>query len=157
VASFFQISKYFIELKRKCCAAQQTFLLCTQTPPYTCAMSDPADIEKLAEQFIALWQQQLAAVAADDTLAETTMRMAHMFTAGTAAMGGKVSNPQKSAQNSGNSNSDDHEPDSAGSGTRAARPEAGGNAPVVDGSELDELRRRVDELEKRLAELEGGA
>ena len=128
-------------------------------------MSDPGEIEKLAEQFIALWQQQLAAVAADDTLAETTMRMAHMFTAGAAAMGDVAGNSQQSSQksdgksqeNSGISNPNEQAPDSAGDGRRAPRPEALGDAPVADGGELDELRRRVDELEERLARLEGAA
>jgi hypothetical protein len=115
-------------------------------------MSEPPEIEKLAEQFFALWQQQLAAVAADDTLAETTMRLAGMFSAGAAAMG----NVAEYARKSGGIGPDDQPADSGKSGAGAARPAAGDAASLDHGGELDELRRRVADLEERLARLEAG-
>ena len=116
-------------------------------------MSDPPEMEKLAEQFFALWQQQLAAVAADDTLAETTMQLAGMFSAGAAAMG----NAAEFARNSGEMNLDGEAADSGGTDAGSARAEAGGAASVDHGGELEQLRKRVAELEERLARLEAGA
>ncbi len=116
-------------------------------------MSKPTEIEKLADQFIALWQQQLAAVAADDTLAETTMRMAHMFSAGAAAMGAAAETPGES----GDFDPNDQATDSTGGDHRPAGSKAGGDAPVDDGGELEQLRGRMAELEERLARLEGRA
>jgi hypothetical protein len=116
-------------------------------------MSKPTEIEKLADQFIALWQQQLAAVAADDTLAETTMRMAHMFTAGAAAAGAAAETPEKD----GGLDRNDEAAGSTGDDRRPTGAKTGGDAPVDDSGELEQLSRRVAELEERLARLEGRA
>lgn len=118
-----------------------------KTPDTAAApVPDPAEI---AEQFLDLWQQQLAAVATDDTVADTIQQLTRAFFAG--VMPPAPAGDHESGDRIPEADADDAK-DSAED--RAA---SGGAAPVAGGDELVELRRRVAELEERLARLESGA
>jgi hypothetical protein len=97
-------------------------------------MAEPPDLEDLARRYLDLWQQQMTQAAADPELAETIRRLFGPWW-GAAAAGFPA-----------------QETSSATSGTAPAR------APSRDrGDQLDDLARRLADVEKRLAAVESAA
>jgi hypothetical protein len=114
---------------------------------------DPAELEQLAEDWITLWQSEIAAFAADREAAEAWAAA----TAAWAALGAAwlraaaappFGRPAPSWPHDGAVSTTrpppSPSPPDAGGGPRDARPDDG-------------LRDRLAELERRLADLEGGA
>jgi hypothetical protein len=105
------------------------------------------DLQALARDWITLWQSELTAAAADRELQETWQTLAALW-AGVA--GAMVQGMPRGV------------PDGA-AGLPSARPPAAPRAaPFAAASdardaEVDRLARRVAELERRLADLDGGA
>jgi ubiquinone biosynthesis protein UbiJ len=100
---------------------------------------DSADFDRLARRYLDLWQSQLAGLAADQALTE---QIARLF----AAANTQVASAMQAAQGA-------HHAASSRTAAAAASPGHGAD-------DVGELRKRVEALETRIAELEsklGGA
>jgi len=117
-------------------------------------MAGPEDIEKLAEDWIALWQSEVAGLAADPELVENWAAFAALGAAWfkAAAQFSKPFTPGAAAQH-----------DSAVPPSRpapAAAPSGAGGDTGDGGSgdaARDAMAERIAILERRLADLESGA
>lgn len=120
-------------------------------------MNDTPDLAALAREYLDLWEDQLTAMASDPDVARQTSK----FFDALGAFGAQA-NPLFSAQlaallrtapqSAATGTTDDRDPRSAaapGAKTPAA-------APDDRDERLDQLARRVADLEKRIAELEPG-
>jgi hypothetical protein len=94
---------------------------------------DAGDFDKLARRYLDLWQSQLSGLASDQALTE---QIARLF----AAANTQVASALQAAQGA-------HHASQAG--TSAAAP-----APGHGADDVGELRKRVEALEVRIAELE---
>jgi uncharacterized protein YceH (UPF0502 family) len=100
---------------------------------------DPgADFDRLARRYLDLWQGQLAGLAADQALTE---QIARLF----AAANAQVASAMQAAQGA-------HHAATPASSTAGTPPAAASSGHGAD--DLGELRRRVEALESRIAELE---
>lgn len=122
-------------------------------------MTDQPDFTALARQYLDLWEDQLAAMAADPDLAEQTSRFFE-----TMKQLGGISNPMGApglaalmAQMSGTTPATTDQADGA---KNPRTPEAGASpaaaAPDDRNQQLVELARRLDDVEERLYRLETG-
>ncbi|MCX7373548.1 MAG: hypothetical protein NTW56_14130 [Alphaproteobacteria bacterium] len=107
-------------------------------------MQDPPDLSQLAEDWITLWQSELAAMAADPELAEAWAASVALAAAFWRAQGRvyPLRWPRHDAA--------DAPPRPAPAGTAPD-----GQRDARDGG--DDLRARITELERRLADLAAGA
>lgn len=115
------------------------------------------DIQRLAKEYVDLWEGQFKALAGDETLAKTMAQTMELMNAGAANVASMM---QRTASSSTGGvdikGADDVEPDAkqsdqkAKSGTATAGAASGGSE-----SDVRELTRRIAELEKRLSRLEG--
>jgi len=109
-----------------------------------------SDIGALARQYVDLWQQQLTSAASDESLANMMAQTVQVMNAGAAAMASyaakqaTVTQDDNKADNGGNNNGRD-------SGAATVTASSGADVAAVD-----ELHRRIDQLEKRIAALESG-
>jgi len=97
---------------------------------------DAGDFDKLARRYLDLWQSQLAGLASDQALTE---QIARLF----AAANSQIASAMQAAQGAS------HATPSSQTGTPAAAAASGHGA-----DDLGELRKRVEALEARIAELE---
>jgi ubiquinone biosynthesis protein UbiJ len=105
---------------------------------------DSADFDRLARRYLDLWQSQLAGLSADQALTE---QIARLF----AAANTQVASAIKAAQGAQHAAS----PPWTQTGTPSAAASSGHGT-----DDVGELRKRVEALEARIAELEsklGGA
>ncbi len=127
-----------------------------------------ADLEKLAKEYVDLWEQQIKAFTTDEALARTmaqTMELMNTGAANVAAMmqkaaeqqdgtgqdgTGKAGADDAAGRDAGNDADDDEDAGERKPGAAAAGTASGGAEPDVH-----ELALRVAELERRLARLEG--
>ena len=122
-----------------------------------------ADLEKLAKDYVDLWEQQIKAFTSDEALAHTmaqTMELMNTGAANVAAMMQKAAEPQNgtvkagaddaAGRDAGNDADDDEDAGERKPGAAAVGVASGGAEPDVH-----ELALRVAELERRLARLEG--
>ncbi|WP_424810954.1 hypothetical protein [Roseococcus sp. YIM B11640] len=126
-------------------------------------MDQPEDIERLAADWIALWESELAALGQDAELAESwaasVALMAAFWRAQSAHLAaamkwrGPDEEPPRPAPAAAASPAGGGARD-GGAGVPAAPP---GAKPLGDGPDVEQLRARLAELERRLATLEGGA
>jgi hypothetical protein len=120
-------------------------------------------LQRLAREYVDLWEKQIKAFSTDETLARTmaqTMELMNAGAANVAAMMQKAAaTPEtgtddaadpESGHNTGNGTGPDQGHDGTGGGAAAAGAASGGAEPDVR-----ELVQRVAELERRLARLEG--
>jgi hypothetical protein len=122
--------------------------------PDQAADPDPAE---LAERFLDLWQDQLAAIATDADLAELVARLWGQWLVGPAAWRAPAADaPPRPAARPARSRTakthDDKRPDHAGVETPGAAPAAA--ASRDHGPDVGDLLARIGTLEKRLAALE---
>jgi polyhydroxyalkanoate synthesis regulator protein len=104
---------------------------------------DPADFDRLARRYLDLWQSQLAGLASDQALTE---QIARLF----AAANTQVASAIEMAQGARHATSPaSGQPTSSQTGTPAAAA-----APGHGADDVGELRKRVEALETRIAELE---
>ncbi|MBY0319937.1 MAG: hypothetical protein K2X72_14535 [Reyranella sp.] len=94
---------------------------------------DAGDFDKLARRYLDLWQSQLAGLASDQALTE---QIARLF----AAANAQVASALQAAQGATHASQ---------TGSAAAAPSPGNGA-----DDVGELRKRLETLEARLAELE---
>jgi ubiquinone biosynthesis protein UbiJ len=94
---------------------------------------DAGDFDKLARRYLDLWQSQLSGLASDQALTE---QIARLF----AAANSQIASALQVAQGASHA---------ASTGTSAAAP-----APGHGADDVGELRKRVEALEARIAELE---
>ena len=123
-------------------------------------MSDaPPDFKALARRYLDLWQEQVAAVAADPALAEAVARGVAMMTQSAQAVaqatGLKVNVPQNTGPATGDGPKADERTEQPGD----TKPHADGTASAAAAPhdphlDPDELARRVAALEGRVAVLE---
>jgi hypothetical protein len=101
-----------------------------------------ADLQALARDWITLWQSELAAAAADREIQEAWQTFAALWAGAATAFAQAL--PR-----------DGHDGRSGGTGAAAApRAAPAAVAPDSRDAEIERLRRRVDALERRLAERE---
>ena len=117
-------------------------------------MSEPPDLDALAKRYLDLWQDQLGAVSKDRETAEIMAQTMELMNAGATAfatMAAAQENPNKgNADDDANAAPTDTPRTDRGTAAAAA-------APGASDSDLDELARRLERLEKRLDTLEAGA
>lgn len=116
-------------------------------------------LDALAERYLDLCQDQLSALSADPAIAEMLARLIRETMAAQAAHATREAHAAREAQTAragrdgdgraGNSNRDTAVP--------GAGPAAAGAASGAREHDLDELARRIDELQKQLDALEGGS
>src|SRR5262245_23098380 len=95
---------------------------------------DPADVDRLARRYLDLWQSQLAGLAADQALTE---QIARLFAAANTQVASFLQMAQGAHQHA------------SSTGTQATAAASGHGA-----DDVGELRKRVEALETRIAELE---
>ena len=121
-------------------------------------MSEPPDLDALAKRYLDLWQDQLGAVSKDRETAEIMAQTMELMNAGATAfatMAAAQENPNK-----GNADDDANAAPTGTPGTNRGTDRgtaAAAAAPGASDSDLDELARRLERLEKRLDTLEAGA
>ncbi|MBV8167272.1 MAG: hypothetical protein JO021_10795 [Alphaproteobacteria bacterium] len=127
-----------------------------ETPGETTA--DAADPAELADRFLDLWQDQLAAVATDPDLAETVARLWSQWLVGPAAAWRTPTTdmPAKPAARAPRQRAADGRPPES---RPDAKPETPGAPPAAaasgdHGPDVGDLLARIGTLEKRLAALE---
>ena len=103
------------------------------------APKDPGDFDRLASRYLDLWQSQLSGLAADQALTE---QIARLFAAANTQMASVLQMAQGAPQ---------HAPSASASAT--GTPTAA-SAPGHGPDDVGELRKRVEALEARVAELE---
>ncbi|GIK98917.1 MAG: hypothetical protein BroJett029_31260 [Alphaproteobacteria bacterium] len=109
------------------------------------------DLAALAERYLDLWQEQMAAMAGESGLVEAMTRLAAQTGAAFTAAVSDAARRGRDAAGGGGL-------DGAATGSGNADRAAAGPAPSGNGDgELDRLRRHVAALEERLARLEAGA
>jgi hypothetical protein len=123
-------------------------------------MSEPPDLDSLARRFLDLWQDQMTAMTADPEMAELMGRLMAMTAPGMAAFMPLAKG--KGTGEGGPTDEDQREGDTTTLSKRGKRktPPGAAAAPVPsggDGLDLDELARRLADVESRLARLEAGA
>lgn len=121
-------------------------------------MTDAPDIEALARRYLDLWQDQMAAYAADPALVETMARSMAMMQAGAA---GWLFNQMTAGSSNGRQDDQRGNRTGAGGAAGAASAAAAPSEPDLDAGQLARrvalLERRVAELESALAETRRGA
>jgi hypothetical protein len=111
-------------------------------------MAEPPDLDTLARRYIDLWQEQVAAMAADPEMSELMGRLIQAMTAGPGAMMPWGFPPKQ--ESDGKRQSSTVPP--AAAGTASAR------APSHDSDhDLAELRERLAALEAQITRLEADA
>jgi hypothetical protein len=100
---------------------------------------DPADFDRLARRYLDLWQSQLSGLAADQALTE---QIARLFAAANTQMASVLQMAQGAPQHAPSASSSE-----IGTPTAAV-------APGYGPDDVGELRKRVEALEARIAELE---
>lgn len=114
-------------------------------------------MESLARRFLDLWEDQLAAMAADPDQAEALSRMIALSGPAAGGFPQSMNDAMRIFQQGFTQNSDHSQtqPSSQAppgpAGTAPAAPASGGG-----GDELGELTARISALEKRIADLESG-
>ena len=102
------------------------------------ATKDACDFDRLARRYLDLWQSQLSGLASDQALTE---QIARLFAAANTQMASVLQMAQGAQHAPAASSSE--------TGTSTAAP-----APGYGADDVGELRKRVEALEARLAELE---
>ncbi|MEE9140256.1 MAG: hypothetical protein V3U18_05710 [Alphaproteobacteria bacterium] len=127
-------------------------------------MSEPPDLETLSRRFLDLWQDQMTAMANDPALAEVMTRLVGMAPPGMAAsippaIGGASGGAKEGADPTSEAQREGDTP--AVSGRRKSKPPSRAAAASASsgggGIDLDELARRLADVESRLDRLEAGA
>ncbi len=113
-------------------------------------MERPEDLDSLAEDWIALWQSEIAGLAADPELAEQW--------AAWAALGAAWMRAASAMAPRYRGGGHDGAPAPPGPPPAPVAPGPGGHAGARrdDDAARDAMARRLAELERRLADLEGG-
>jgi hypothetical protein len=109
-------------------------------------MAEPPDLDTLARRYLDLWQEQVAAMAADPELSELMGRLMQAMSIGPAGIMSLWAN----AATQGKDGARRPRSDSAATdGTASARPPSGNGS-----DDLAELRERLAALERRIARVE---
>ncbi|MBO6519385.1 MAG: hypothetical protein JJ900_00730 [Rhodospirillales bacterium] len=111
-----------------------------------------ADLQRLAKEYVDLWEQQIKAFSNDEALARTVAQTMELMTAGTANVAAMM---QKAAGENAGADSERRESDNRSEYGAGAGAETAGTAPGDPEPDVHELALRVAELERRLARLEG--
>jgi hypothetical protein len=114
-------------------------------------MEPPEDLDSLAEDWIALWQSEIAGLAADPELAEQWAAWAALGAAWMRAATAMAPRYRPGAPHDGAAAPPWAAPPAAASRPRGDAGHGGGEQPARDA-----MASRLAELERRLADLEGG-
>jgi hypothetical protein len=108
--------------------------------------------DRLAEDWVALWQSELTAMAADRELRESWAAMVALWAgAATSALGAmRAAHATGAAHAMGTA----HEPGRTAVPLKPARPAPAASASEPRLDEVEQLHRRIAELEQRLAAFE---
>ena len=115
------------------------------------------DIQRLAKEYVDLWEGQFKALAGDEALAKTMAQTMELMNAGAANVASMMQRTASSSSGGVNiKGADDVESDAKQSvqKTQSGTATAGATSGSSE-SDVRELTRRIAELEKRLARLEG--
>ena len=105
-----------------------------------------ADLQTLARDWITLWQSELAAAAVDREVQEAWQTLAGLWAGAATALLQALPRGGADGGRAG-----------AAGAAAAARPTPASAALDARDAEIERLRRRIDALERRLAELDGRA
>ena len=115
-------------------------------------MPKQPDLERLANAYLDLWQDQMTAMAADPILTETMSRLFALT-----AVGAGPASSQEAEQSRDAHRKNSEQPGNGAEPATEAGAEAAAPAPDDGGHDLGELARRIAAIEKRLAALESGS
>ncbi|MBC8268752.1 MAG: hypothetical protein H8E36_08390 [Rhodospirillaceae bacterium] len=107
-------------------------------------MAQTPDIDELARRYLDLWQRHLGDLAADDELAATLAKTMELMNGSATAFANMA---QQTATQPG-------ETDHGGGQKKPSGSASPGPAPGHSDDDLDKLAGRIEELERRIAELE---
>lgn len=109
-------------------------------------MTETPNLDQLAQQYLDLWQEHLSDLAGNDEMADAIAKSIELMNGSAAAFAKMAeSNPSQARDENDGDNT------TTASGTAPT-----GLAPGHSDDVLDQLSRRIGELEQRVAELEGG-
>lgn len=111
------------------------------------------DLNRLARDYLDLWQQQLAATTEDDTLARTMADAIRLMSTGVAQMALQASVVQDAMTGMGTTGAGT--PDNHNHTARTSGATTTGSSHRPDESVFAELGRRIATLESRVTTLEG--
>ena len=119
-------------------------------------MDRPDDLEQLAEDWITLWQSEIAGLAADPELIEAWSAFAALGAAWARAMAAMPSAMARGAHDSAFAPPRPAPPAAAPEPPRAPRHGGDGEPRPAPDGERERMAARLAELEQRLADLERG-
>ena len=122
-------------------------------------MADQTDIEKLAKDYMDLWQEHLTAASQDQNTAEIMAKTMAMMNSGAATFANAISNAAKSSGTSGEMQQDPQNDHGVTNSTRAEKASSAGASPASLSPEhsdpvVDQLLERIALLEERITQLE---
>ena len=119
--------------------------------------SSQDDIQRLVKEYVDLWEGQFKALAGDEALAKAMAQTMELMNAGAANVASMMQRTASSSSGGVNiKGADDVESDAKQSDQKTQSGTAtAGATPGSSESDVRELTRRIAELEKRLARLEG--
>lgn len=115
-------------------------------------MAESPDLDTLAKRYLDLWQDQVAAMAADPELSETMMRLWQNAAAAGPAGWAQLWGAAAAAQAQGGATAGSFRDVAASAAPAGPAPAAA--APRDRGDDVAELGRRIAELELRLGRIE---
>lgn len=113
-----------------------------------------ADIQRLAREYVDLWEDQVKTLAGDEGFAMAMSKTFELINVGAANMAAMAAGNVQSGQGSEDEPRNHSEFGARAQSTSVSSAEAHGTAPSHPDHDVHQLLERIDQLERRIAELE---
>ena len=113
-----------------------------------------ADIQRLAREYVDLWEQQVKTLAGDEGFATAMSKTFELMNAGAASMSAMTAGATAPKQGTENESGNHPEFGAGAQSKRGAGTETVGAASGYSDDDVHQLLERIAELEHRVAELE---
>lgn len=114
------------------------------------------DLQRLAKEYVDLWEQQVKALAGDDGFASAMTKTFELMNAGAASMATMAGTNVSRAQGAHDESRDDAELGADAQFSSDQGTQAAGASSGHSDHDINQLLERIGELEGRVAELERG-
>ncbi len=115
-----------------------------------------ADIQRLAREYVDLWEQQVKTLAGDEGFATAMSKTFELMNAGAANMAAMAAGNMTSKQGTEDESGNHPEFGASAQSKSGAGPKAAGASSGYSNDDVHKLLERIGELERRVAELEQG-
>jgi len=115
-----------------------------------------ADIQRLAREYVDLWEQQVKTLAGDEGFATAMSKTFELMNAGAANMAAMAAGNMTSKQGSEDEPGNHPEFGASAQSKSGASAKAAGTPSGYSNDDVHQLLERIGELERRVAELESG-